>query len=490
MKEKIKKVLVILILILSAANLKSQTFFDFLSQINATPESERPTLIDSFMNVVSAFPYIEQDTLAHFIYRGNASSATVPGDANSWNTSSSPMIKIAGTNFWYCTEVFENDARLDYKFFVNGNWILDPRNPNTCTRGYEPNSELRMPAYQMPTEIAYYRGIAHGTLKDTTFFSVNPGNSRSIRVYLPPGYDNSTVRYPMILFHDGLEYVTLASANNVLDYLIHHQRIKPTIAVFVPIVNRTSEYGGNLQNKFTKFIIDEIIPWVDARFRTIPVPEKRAVLGVSYGGNISLGIGLNHPNIFGNVAAQSSYIQGLIFSGFQSGSKLNLKINMILGTYDITSLIPLVRSFIPILDAKGYAYQYREYHEGHSWGFWRAHIDDALEMFFPFQPTAVKSGNNLMPDKFKLLQYYPNPFNSETLIRFFVDKEAFISIKIFNITVQTIRTLIAQQQLAGSHSVIWYGKDDFGKPQSSGIYFCQLMVDGFPAAVRRMVLLR
>jgi enterochelin esterase family protein len=294
----------------------------------------------------------------------------------------------------------------------------------------------------------------------------------------------------MILFHDGLEYISLASANNVLDYLIHHQRIDPVIAVFVPPVNRTNEYAGSLQNKFTKFIIEEIIPWVDARFRTMATPEKRAVLGASYGGNISLWFGMNHPEIFGNVAAQSSYIQGSIVSGFQNGAKLDLKIYTILGTYDIASLLPMVRSFIPILDAKGYTYQYHEYHEGHSWGFWRAHIDDALEMFFLFQPTAIKPGHDFAPEKFRLLQNYPNPFNSETTIRFFVEQEAFVSIKIFNLNGHEIRTLLSQRKNAGSHSIQWDGKDNSGIGQASGIYFCQLMMNSAPAEIRRMVILK
>ncbi|HEX9970799.1 MAG TPA: alpha/beta hydrolase-fold protein, partial [bacterium] len=257
-----RKIFAVLILILLFSKLESQTFSDFLTRIYATPESGRTALVDSFMNAVAAFPFIEQDTLAHFIYRGNASSVTVPGDANGWNANSNFMTKISGTNFWFRTEVYENDARLDYKFVLNGStWIVDPRNPNTCTGGYGPNSELRMPIYQVPPEIAYYPSIAHGALKDTTYYSVNLGNSRTIRVYLPPGYSSSTSSYPMILFHDGLEYVSLAGANNVLDYLIHHQRIEPVIAVFVPPVSpekRGDEYAGNLQNKFTQFIIEEI----------------------------------------------------------------------------------------------------------------------------------------------------------------------------------------------------------------------------------------
>ena len=294
----------------------------------------------------------------------------------------------------------------------------------------------------------------------------------------------------MILFHDGLEYVSLAGANNVLDYLIHHQRIEPVIAVFVPPVNRTNEYAGSQQNKFTQFIIEEIIPWIDARFRTIAIHEKRAVLGASYGENISLWLGMNHPEIFGNVAAQSSYIQGSIVGGFQNNPKLELKIDMILGTYDIASLIPMVRNFIPILDAKGYTYQYHEYHEGHSWGFWRAHIDDALEMFFPFQATAIKTGQHHVPEKFQLLQNYPNPGNTETQILFRVEQEAFVSIKIFNLNGQEIRTPISQRKNAGSHSILWDGKDNSGIRQASGIYFCQFTVNGAPEEIRRMVILK
>ncbi len=479
-----------LILLIIFSDVSSQTFSTFLERINALPVNERTALLDSFLSAIPACPLIEQDTVAHFLYRGTASSVTVPGDANNWSTTASPMTKIAGTDLWYRTEVYENDARLDYKFYVNGSWILDPRNPNTCVGGFGPNSELRMPAYQPPAEISYYPDIDHGTLQDTSFYSINLGNRRTVRIYLPPDYHRSTRRYPMMLFHDGLEYISLAQANHVLDYLIHLNRIEPTIGVFVPPVNRTSEYAGNLQAKFTKFIIEEIIPWVDARFRTIPSPDKRAVLGASYGGNISLWLGLNHPEVFGHVAAQSSYIQGSIFSGFQNGPKLDLTIHMILGTYDIASLIPMVRNFIPILDAKSYDYRFHEYPEGHSWGFWRAHIDDALEMFFPFQPTEVKSNHLNVPEKIRLLQSYPNPFNSETTIRFFVEKGAFVSIKIFNLNGQSIRTLISQKKSAGEHSVIWDGKDDAGKVQASGMYFCQFLMNDAPVEVRRMIMLK
>lgn len=486
-----KKAAIFLLLLLSSfSSLHAQTFEDFLAQVNSTPIDQRQALVDSFMDTVPAFPLVEQDTLAHFLYQGNATSMTVPGDANAWNISAFPMARIEGTDLWYRTESFERDARLDYKFVLNGSqWILDPRNPNTCTGGFGPNSELAMPEYIRPPEIEYYPDIPHGTLQDTSFFSVNMGNARTIRVYLPPSYSASTDSFGMILFHDGLEYISLANANNVLDYLIHQELIEPLIAVFIPPVNRNAEYAGGLQEQFSHFIVDEVIPWIDARFRTIPDPHKRAVLGASNGGNISLWLALHHWEVFGKAAAQSSYIQSSISDGYLNGPLLEVQLYLDLGTYDIPMLIPLVRNFIPILQARGYVYEYQEYHEGHSWGFWRAHIDDALRMFFPAQPTSV-TPDKAVPDGYQLNQNYPNPFNDETNIKFFLERTASVSMTIYNIAGQKIGKLVENNVTPGYHQVTWDGKDQDGHRQASGIYFYQLQIDGVSVDSRRMVLLR
>ena len=483
------------LLLLFSASASAQTFADFLARLNATPLNQRPALVDSFMNAVPAFPFLEQDTLAHFIYRGNANTITVPGDANNWNPAGSPMTRVEGTDFWYRSEDYEEDARLDYKFVLNGsNWILDPRNPFTVTGGYGPNSELRMPAYIMPPEILYYGYIFHGTTEDTLFYSINMGNSRTIRVYLPSGYQASAQDYPIILFHDGLEYTTLASAINVLDYLIHYEFIEPVIAVFVPPVNRTEEYAGSFQNQFTNFIINEVIPWVDTKYRTISLPEKRAVLGASNGGNISLWLALNHPEVFGSVAAQSSNIQNSISSGFQNMPLLDLKLYLDIGTYDIPILIQLVNNFIPLLQTKGYPYQYQVYHEGHSWGNWRAHIDNALIMFFPGSATNLGTSYK-SPAEYKLSQNYPNPFNSTTVISWQVPGPvqggdgqlvvgSHVTLTVYNLQGQKVVSLINQRLSAGSHSVAW---DASGL--ASGVYLYRLETER-DVETRKMILMK
>ncbi|MFZ0388931.1 MAG: alpha/beta hydrolase-fold protein, partial [Calditrichia bacterium] len=390
MKNKILPAGLIFLLMITCS-LPAQSFQHFLQRVNSTPDSLKTAIVDSFITAVNQFPYIEGDTLAHFIYRGNGNSVTVPGDANNWDPQAFPAQQLSGTHFFYYSRAFEPDARLDYKFVLNGtNWILDPRNPYQVSGGFGPNSELRMPDYVPPPEILPQPGISHGTIIDTTFHSAAMGNSRQVRVYLPPGYSASSDSFPVVLFHDGLDYLNLGYARNVLDYLIDQQRIQPLIAVFVPPVNRTREYAGDQMAVFSEFIVNDIMAWMDTHFRTRQAPIFRAVMGSSNGGNISIYQGLHYSAEFGNVAAQSSNVEPDLNTAFQNSPALDLRFYLDIGTYDIPLLIPRVQNFVQVLQNKGYDYEYQIWHQGHSWGNWRAHMDNALEKFFPGNATGLR----------------------------------------------------------------------------------------------------
>lgn len=467
----------------------AQTFTDFLGRVNSAPDSLKMSIVDSFMNAVPAFPYLEQDTLAHFLFRGNASTITIPGDANQWNANAFSMTKIAGTNLWYYSAIFEPDARLDYKFVLNNNnWILDPLNPFQVAGGYGPNSELRMPHYIPAPEIQYYANISHGALTDTNFYSIHLGNSRTISVYLPPSFFYTSDSFPVILFHDGLEYLSLANAKNIFDYLIALERIVPTVGVFVPPVNRTEEYAGNLMPQFSQFIVNEVMPWVDRKFRTRRDPAYRATLGASNGGNIALWLGLNYPQTFSRIAAQSSNVLSSISNGFQNGPQLSTWFYLDIGTYDIPQLIPLVNNLVQILNNRGYVYQYRVYHEGHSWGNWRAHVDNALEMFFPGNSLNIKYQKTNFP-QLALSANYPNPFNSSTTISFELYRKMEVTVAVYDIRGKMVRILAHGQQGAGQHFIRWDGTNDRLDTVSSGIYLLVLEA-GDQRLSNKMIFLR
>lgn len=485
-RTAISQVLLLCIGCLACSEARAQSFQDFVAHLYSLPSEQRQAVVDSFLAVTSEYPVVEYDTLTHFIYTGAPSSVTVPGDANGWNPSSYPMTRVQGTTLWYYSRSFESDARLDYKFVISGStWILDPRNPRQVSGGFGPNSELRMPHYVLPPEILYYPAIAHGALRDTTWYSVNLGNYRTIRVYTPPGYDASTDSFSVAYFHDGLEYVSLASAHNTIDYLISQQRIDPIIAVFIPPVNRTSEYAGAQMPAFSQFMVNEIVPYIDARYRTKRTPSSRAVLGASNGGNISLWLGYHYPGTFGNVGAFSSNIVDSLSRGFSQSDRKDLTMYLDLGTYDIAALIPMVRAFIPILGSKGYEYEYHEYHEGHSWGNWRAHLDNALELFFGTVTTVGPPRDAFAgPGQVELFQNYPNPFNPSTTITYRLASSRHVEIGVYDLLGRLVDKLFLGEAEAGEHSVVWNAQN-----RPSGVYVYQLTAGDFSQR-RKMILVR
>lgn len=475
-------------------------FSAFLERVTSASNSFRQSVVDSFMTTISSFPFVEEKTIAYFLYQGNANSINVPGDANEWNTRAFPMVRIAGTNLWFRQAIFEPDARLDYKFFLNDStWILDPLNPHLVSGGGGPNSELAMPDYVQPPEIEFYPNISHGTLRNTTISSTILGNARTILVYTPPSYATAlNDSFPVMLFHDGWDYVTLGKANNVLDYLISKKRIQPVIAVFVPPVNRNDEYAFNLTSKFESFIVNELMPAIDAQYRTKRDPASRAMIGLSLSGLITTQICYNRPESFGLCASFSpSYWAKdmAVFNQVVIGRKKKVKFYLDWGKYEIIIMLN-ARAMRERLKALNYELNWNEWHEAHSWGSWRAHIDNALEYFFPGTPVSVEDNETVLR-QFSLHQNYPNPFsqiprfagNPATTISYDLPKSAHVKLVVYNVLGREVRTLVDVRQTAGPHQITWNGKSDAGLNVASGVYIYRIKAGEFDMS-RKLLLMK
>ena len=94
------------------------------------------------------------------------------------------------------------------------------------------------------------------------------------------------------------------------------------------------------------------------------------------------------------------------------------------------------------------------------------------------------------PTEFALLQNFPNPFNPETTIGYELAESADVTLQIYNVVGQVVRTLMAAEpQSVGRYQVRWDGMDDRGMPVSSGIYFYQISAGKFQD-VRKLMLLK
>jgi len=102
------------------------------------------------------------------------------------------------------------------------------------------------------------------------------------------------------------------------------------------------------------------------------------------------------------------------------------------------------------------------------------------------EATAVQE---ITQAKFGLSQNYPNPFNPETTIEYDIEKDCDVTLKIYNLAGQLIKTLVDEYQTAGHHTITWYGDTDGGGEVASGVYFYRIKA-GDKAAIKKMVVLK
>ena len=140
---------------------------------------------------------------------------------------------------------------------------------------------------------------------------------REVPVYLPPGYESAEERYPTIYFLTGFTGFGRALLNRRafeealdqrLDRLIQEGKMCPAIVVMPDCFTRLggSQYlDSEATGRYETHLLEELVPLIDAKYRTIPEREQRAVVGKSSGGFGALVLGMRHPDVFGVVACHS-----------------------------------------------------------------------------------------------------------------------------------------------------------------------------------------
>lgn len=84
-----------------------------------------------------------------------------------------------------------------------------------------------------------------------------------------------------------------------------------------------------------------------------------------------------------------------------------------------------------------------------------------------------------VPVSFELGQNYPNPFNPNATIEDALPKAVKVQLRVFNILGQVVKTLVDEEKPVGCHQVVWDGKDEAGRPVSTGVYLYQIKAGDF-----------
>lgn len=364
---------------------------DSLSRLTDVPNLEFERYWDT-LKLRHGIPLVVGDSVA-FLYRGAANSVKWNGDFNGWgsdNSFTNDGQKLGLSNVWMLKKKFPSDARLDYKIVVNGNnWMLDPNNPHQQWGGAGPNSELRMPLWQEDVATQQLASQKGTLLENVIINSAALGYKVQYKVYLPFGYDNLS-NLPVVYVSDGHEYADqkMGAMISVIDYLIETEKIVPIIAVFVDprdpdqLSQNRRMTELTINQAYLEFYKSELIPAVDVQYKTNASAHSRAILGTSLGGLNSAYFGISGSDYFGLIGIHSPafWYKQEIYGLFENSEKKPIKIYMSTGVINDTE--SGARQMKTILQTKGYEFQYKEVNEGHSWGNWRALIDEVLLAFF------------------------------------------------------------------------------------------------------------
>jgi predicted alpha/beta superfamily hydrolase len=141
------------------------------------------------------------------------------------------------------------------------------------------------------------------------------GRPHRVRIYLPPGYDENTLkRYPVLYMQDGTNLFFPEEAflgrswrvNEALELLGKMHIIEGTLVVGIHAQDRLEEYTKPGYEAYGQSVVEEICPVIDVKARTHRVPEATGVIGSSLGGVVSFYMSWQYPNVFGNAACMSS----------------------------------------------------------------------------------------------------------------------------------------------------------------------------------------
>jgi enterochelin esterase-like enzyme len=264
--------------------------------------------------------------------------------------------------------------------------------------------------------LAAATGVPHGTMQRLEIRAPEVGDARrTVRVYLPPSYDrpdHASRRYPVIyLLHgwpgsDG-NWVTMGHASDTADSLIASGRIPEVILVFPNgggkgLLGRSgwmNSYDGT--SRVEDFVAGRVVRWVDSTFRTQPVPERRAVIGLSDGGTGAVNLVLRHLDEFRACGSHSG--EFLLKKDLGIGGVVGPEpaATLLLQKYSpmlyIDQLMPLPKDLVIYLDcgtadedlednrafhAKllklGVPHAYNEFPGTHEWRYWRTHLVQSL----------------------------------------------------------------------------------------------------------------
>lgn len=351
-----------------------------LLAVNAFAQESASTNI-----VGKEFPKVNPDRSVSFVI--NAPSAktvavdlggrhqAVKNDKGQWEVTTTPIVP----GFHY------------YSLLIDGVKVSDPSSQQFFGGGIW-TSGIEIP--EINVDFYLDKDVPHGEVRMQRYWSELTKNWRVCYVYVPPCYDENLHRYPVLyLLHgageDETGWSTQGKMYNIMDNLIDEGSAVPMIVVMDHGVANIPEIKSASMFDFTayeKVVIEELIPMIDSKYRTLADRENRAICGLSLGGFQSWTIAMNNRDKF-------SWLGGFSGSGKGPGTtpdlydaSLNKDFHLMFistGTKESPQMYATVKNFHDILVNAGVKHVFfQSAGTDHEWLTWRRSLYKFAPMLF------------------------------------------------------------------------------------------------------------
>jgi enterochelin esterase-like enzyme len=245
--------------------------------------------------------------------------------------------------------------------------------------------------------------VRHGKVESITYPSKALGFERPATVYLPPGYDPAK-RYPVLyLLHgsgdDEKGWLTKGAAAHILDnlYADRAANVTPMIVVMPygyaikqgikPPPTTEREARAKISKAFEEEVTAELIPFIDAKYPTVPDASHRALAGLSMGGGHTLRVGLTHLDTFAWLGVMSSMLRDpapdAVAKSLDDATTTNARLKLFYySAGEKDKSFDAMKSFHESLDKKGIKHRWEIKQGAHEWKVWRESLHELAPLLF------------------------------------------------------------------------------------------------------------
>jgi enterochelin esterase-like enzyme len=358
------------------------------------PSAPAPAAATPAQRVVS--PEVHADRQVTF--RLGAPKATEVVLTGEFMRGSKPLVKDE-RGIWSVTVGPLEPEIYHYNFTVDGLKIVDPANAELKTGSTAQTLQSSLTVRGDAPAFYDGRAVPHGEIHTHWYDSKSLKTQRRLTVYVPPGYEADTAaRLPVLyLLHganaDETAWYRLGRANLILDNLLAEGKIKPFLVVMPFAYGMPPGTPRGERDNTTMFGVDlteDVIPFIESRYRVKADREHRALMGLSMGGGIALRLG---PNRLLDLFAYSG--------GFSSGlgrpedfprdyaeliadpSKSNGKIRLLwIGCGREDGAFKASKALSEFLTTNNIKHTFRETDGAHTWIVWRRYLHEVAPQLF------------------------------------------------------------------------------------------------------------